>query len=94
MTITKTNVCYTCISSNEILKINGSFAVNKHNKIMFTGNFNTLEDDYCGDFVYYERPDGNINIASNNISEKIAIDSYQLILDCVKKFKLTYFNQE
>lgn len=87
---------YSCIKTGEFLKINGKFTVKSDQRMTFTGNFNTLEDDYCGDFVYFEKEDGKLNISTNNISPENAINSYKMIIDCVQEIreKLNTFNQE
>lgn len=86
---------YGCIKTGDKLKINGNLII-ENSFITFSGNFNTLKDDYCGDFIYSEKNDGNINISTNNISPKNITFAYQMVLDCVQeiKSKLTSFNQE
>ena len=87
---------YECVKQGNNLKIRGICSIKNNLTLVFSGNFDTLEDEYCGDFVFYEAEIGKYSISTNNISPEIALDAYKLILDTIPELrsKLTSFNQD
>lgn len=89
MQLLSKNIVYTCIKAGDKLKINGAINLDSStNLINFSGNFNTLEDKYCGDFVYQEVDKEKSNIAINNISLNIITDAYDFLVNVIKEIKL------
>lgn len=95
MKITNIETYYRCLNANEYLKLNGGFRIKNDGNIIFTGNFNTLQDEYCGDFAYYEKGE-NTNSSLNNMSLQNMVFAQKLLIDTILKIKseLSTFNQE
>lgn len=89
MQLLSKKIVYTCIKAGDKLKINGAVNLDSSsNLINFSGNFNTLEDDYCGDFVYQEVDNEKSNVAINNIKSDLITDAYDFLVNVIKEIKL------
>ena len=89
MQLLSKKIVYTCIKAGDKLKINGAVNLDSSsNLINFSGNFNTLEDDYCGDFVYQEIDEEKSNVAINNIKSDLITDAYDFLVNVIKEIKL------
>lgn len=83
---------YTCIKTGDKVKINGTISL-KIDGLSFSGNFNTLENKYCGDFVYTEK-EGKVSVSINNTTSEIISDCHEFLLQVIKEAKLTLINKE
>lgn len=87
MQLLNKKVLYTCIKEGDLIKINGAVQIDSSNKISFSGNFNTLEDVYCGDFVYSETEDNKVNVSTNNVNVDLIIEASKFLLETVNALK-------
>lgn len=78
---------YRCIKTGNKLKINGAFTVSDDKKIQLSGNFNTLESEYCGDFNYCELNNGKVTISISNMVIDLIPDASQFLIETVNEFK-------
>ena len=84
MQLINKQIKYSCIKSGDKLKINGTICISK-DEFLFSGNFNTLDNNYCGDFIYSEGD--KINTSINNISSEYILDCYKFLLEIVEEAK-------
>lgn len=82
---------YTCIKAGEKLKINGTVSVSDKG-FCFSGNFNTLENVYCGDFIYSQRKDGTVSTSINNTKQEYITDCYEFLLDNIQELTSVNFD--
>ena len=79
---------YTCIKSGDNIKINGAVQLDSSNRLIaFSGNFNNLDDTYCGDFVYTENDEGTINISTNNILIEKVTEAIIFLINVIREIK-------
>ena len=81
---------YTCIKTGDKVKINGTISL-KIDGLSFSGNFNTLENKYCG--VYTDK-EVKVSVSINNTTSEIISDCHEFLLQVIKEAKLTLINKE
>lgn len=90
ITLTNKQTNYAIENVGETLKVTGTVSLAENGRIIsFSGNFDTLDGNYLGNFYYNENESGKSNKSISDIDTDKYEDADELLDNTIKELKQT-----